>query len=334
MVRLTVDAGSRVTKIYMIGSGVVLAEATCIAYETEDGKPVYKAFGDRARALSGKSAKQTNIVNPVVEGDVVRPDLLAKLLVYFFGKLEIKPSKIKGIEVMFVMPCGFTEKLKSKYDEVARLAGIGRVSYTSHPFAAAYGHNLTLREGKHVFVLDIGYGVTNIATVSLDGVFSGFTINLGGGNIDVHLMDYVAENFGLSIGALTAERIKNEIGSFLEDDDKYMVIDGRDTETGSPASIRISASQIGEVMHLYVDKILEYVELALNKLTPEVSPSVLHGGIYLSGGMAKCYGLPEYIEERLGIEVHVSEEPALSTVMGAGTILSSEALRAKLTLMD
>ncbi len=334
MIRLTVDAGSRVTKIYMIGSGIVLAEATCVAYETQNGKPVFKAFGDRARALSGRSAKKTNIVNPVKEGDIDRPDLLAKLLVYFFGKLEIKPSKIRSVEVLFILPCGFTEKLKQKYDEVARLAGIGRVSYTSHPFAAAYGHNLTLRESNPVFVLDIGYGVTNIATVSLDGVISGFTINLGGGNIDVHLMDFVAENFDVSIGSLTAERLKNEIGSFLEDDDKYMIIDGRSTENGSPTSIGISASQIAEVMYLYIDKILEYTELALNKLSSEVASAVLHSGIYLSGGMAKCDGLPEYIASRLGIPVHVSEEPALSTVMGAGTILSSERLRALLTIMD
>ncbi len=334
MIRIAVDAGSRVTKIYMLGCGVVLAEATCIAFETVDGKPVCKAFGDRARALSGKAAKNTHIINPIKEGDIDRPDLFAQLLVYFLGKLDIKPSKLKNTEILFVMPCGFTEKLKDKYDEAAYQAGIGRVSYTSHPFAAAYGHNLTLNESNPVYILDIGYGVTNIAVISLDGVISGFTINLGGGNIDVHLIDYVADNFGLKIGILTAERLKNAIGSFLEDDDKLTVIDGISTQDGSPASIAIRASEVYDVMCIYIDKIIEYAGLVLNKLTAEVASAVMHGGIYFSGGMAKCDGLPEYIEARLGIPVHVSEEPALSTVMGAGMILSSERLRAKLTIMD
>lgn len=334
MIRLAVDAGSRVTKIYMLGCGVVLAEATCVAVQSEDGEAVYKAFGDKARALSGRSAQNTHIINPVKEGDIDRPDLLAELLVYFFGKIEIKPSKIKKIEVLFILPCGFDEELKNKYADVAEMAGIGRVCYTSHPFAAVLGHNVPLSESTPAFSLDIGYGVTNVAVISLDGIISGFTINLGGGNIDVHLMDYVAENYHLRIGTQTAERLKETIGSLLEDDDKLMILDGRNTESGAPASISIRASQIYEVMKLYVDKILEYARLVLNKLPAEVSSSVIHGGVYLSGGMVKCDGLPEYIEKQLGIPAHVSEEPALSTVMGAGAILSSELLRSKVTLMD
>ncbi len=334
MIRLAIDVGSRVTKIYKIGCGVVLAEATCVAVESENGSLVYKAFGDRARALSGKAARNTHIINPVKEGDVDRADLLADLLVYFFGKIAVKPSQIKKTEVLFVLPCGFTGRLKDKYNEVAALAGIGRVSYTSHPFAAVLGHNIPLSESIPAFCLDIGYGVTNVAVVSLDGIISGFTINLGGGNIDVHLMDEMAENYGLRIGALTAERLKNTVGSLFEDDDKTVVIDGRRTSDGSPASLAVRSPQIYGVIKLYVDKISEYASLVLNKLPAEVASAVMHGGIYLSGGMAKCDGLPEYIGDKLGIPVSVSEEPLLSAVVGAGMILSSDKLREKVTLMD
>ncbi|MDE7300552.1 MAG: rod shape-determining protein, partial [Clostridia bacterium] len=66
MNRLVIDVGSWVTKIYMLGSGVVLSEATCVAVQSEGdrGGVVVKAFGDTARALSGKAAQNTRIVNP------------------------------------------------------------------------------------------------------------------------------------------------------------------------------------------------------------------------------------------------------------------------------
>ena len=57
MKRISVDLGSGVTKIYMPGCGVVLMEATCIAVEqrVENGEKTLtvKAYGDKARALSG-----------------------------------------------------------------------------------------------------------------------------------------------------------------------------------------------------------------------------------------------------------------------------------------
>ena len=69
MTRIAIDLGSQITKMYMLGCGVVLAEATCIAVEEQknEQKTTYyiKAYGNKARALSGKSAQNTHVINPV-----------------------------------------------------------------------------------------------------------------------------------------------------------------------------------------------------------------------------------------------------------------------------
>ena len=70
MIKLAIDIGSFTTKIYMPGCGVVLAEATCVAVEEGEGSDEIKALGDRARALSGKAAQNTRIINPVTEGAI------------------------------------------------------------------------------------------------------------------------------------------------------------------------------------------------------------------------------------------------------------------------
>ena len=329
MKRVAIDFGSSETKICISGSGVVLKEATCVAVEessADAGSFIVKAFGDKARALSGRAAVNTHIVNPVFEGDIVHENLAAVLLRYFLEKIEINKSRAKRTEVIFILPCGCGEELKDKYRRLAEECSIGAVYFTVMPFAGVLGHNVSINESRPMFFIDIGYRITNIAALSQDGLISGININLGGGNIDRHIIDALEKKRNLKIGALTAERIKNAVGSLLDDDNKMTVAEGRDLESGAPASISVNSSQIYDYIVMYIDKILEYVSVVMSKLDAEVSSSILHSGIYLSGGLVKMDGLAEYIHKKTGIAVSVPDEPQLAAVIGAGAILSNDYL--------
>lgn len=331
MIKLAIDLGSWVTKIYKSGCGVVLAEPTCAAIEQLPGAQRYniKSLGEKARALSGKAAQNTHIINPISDGDIVHPDIAADMLRYFLEKIEITPRRARATEVIFVLPCGAKPDLKRKYLRLADDCNIGKVYFTQTPFAAVLGHNVPLGDSTPVFSVDIGYGLTNIAAFSLDGVIAGMSMNLGGGNIDVHIIDYMAENYNLSIGAVTAERIKNTVGSLFPGDDKVMMVDGRDATTGTPATVTVRTTNIYEVLILYVDKIIEYVSLIISKLPSEVSSSIIHSGVFLSGGLCKMDGIAEYFSEKLGITINTFDEPQLAAVIGAGTIISSEHFKNK-----
>lgn len=330
MKRLSVDFGSGTTKIYIPGCGVVLMEATCIAVEEclEKGEKflTVKACGDKARALSGRAAINTHIVNPLFEGNIVNENLASHLLSHFLQKIEVSRKAAKRYEVVFILPCGVKSEVKNAYRRVAENCGIGAVYFTYAPFASVLGHNVSINESKPMFCIDIGHSITNIAAVSQDGIISGLNVNLGGGNIDVHLIDELAENYNLKIGALTAEKLKNTVGSLLNDDNKMNVIEGREVTSGAPASIAVNSEQIYGVITTYIDKILEYVTLVLTKLPAEVSSGIMHGGVYLSGGLMKMDGLSEYIEKKLKIPVNVSEEPQLAAVIGGGSIISDDEL--------
>lgn len=336
MIRLAIDFGSSVTKIYIPGSGVVLMEATCIAVEKIDDNGErrlgVKAYGDKARALSGRAAVNTRIVNPVFEGDIVYESLAAELLKYFLGKIEITQRQARRTEAVFILPCGVKDSVKAKYRAVAEACGLAAVYFTLTPFAAVLGHNVAISESTPMFSVDIGHSITNIAALSQDGIISGINVNLGGGNIDVHLIDELAENYDLKIGSLTAERLKNTVGSLFENDNKTNVVEGRQVAGGAPASIAVNSGHIYGVITTYVDKILEYVALVLNKLPAEVASGVIHGGIYLSGGLVNLDGLPEYIENKLKIPVNIPEEPRLCSVIGGGAIISDDALLERFTV--
>jgi len=338
MKKIAVDFGSGVTKIFMAGCGVVLREATCIAveeYEERGEKKLgVKACGDRARALYGRAAVNTRIINPVFEGDIVHYDLAVRLFGYFLSKIEITPFAARRTQILFILPCGMKQEIRNKYRALAEEFGFASVYFTLVPFAAVIGQNVTVSESTPVFSLDIGYSLACMAAFSQDGVISGLSVNLGGGNIDVHIMDEIAETRNLKIGGLTAEKLKNRVGSLLPDDNKMAVAEGRDMASGAPASLSVNSEQLVEAITTYVDKILEYVNMVIAKLPAEASSSVMNGGIYLSGGLLKMDGLAEYIGKKLNVPVMLAEEPQLAAVSGGGAIISDYSLADKFATED
>ena len=309
MIKLAIDLGSSVTKIYKIGSGIVLAEASCVAVAS--GTNMVKAIGEEAKQLIGKTAEYTTIVFPVFEADIVNEQMAAVMLQYFLKKINIGRGQAKRTEVLFSVPCGAENGLLDKYYRLAEACGIGLVHFVEVPFLSAFGQNLTLNESSPVFVVDIGGGSTNIAAFSLDGIIAGIGLNIGGGNIDSHIIDVVADSFNLKIGLLTSEKLKRTAASLYEADNESMVVNGRDITSGRPRSVAVSSGDIFECA----------------KLPAEVSASVWHSGIYLSGGGAKLIGLDDYLSRKLQMDVNLAEEPQMSVVLGGGrTVGNSDIL--------
>ena len=326
MLKLAIDFGTSVTKIYKIGSGIVLAEATCVTVQKDTGE--IRAFGNEAKRLLGKTAELTDVSFPVYEGDIVNERLAGALLEYFLSKVA---SRGWGrAEALFCVPCGFKADLREKYYRVARAAGITRVGFAETPYLSALGQDVPLSESNPVFAIDIGAGETSMAAFSLDGIIAGLSMNVGGNNIDIHIIDHVAETFNLKIGSLTSEKIKNTVGSLVEFDNQSMIVNGRDITTGKPRSVSVSSSDMAFPVRIYIDKIVEYAELVLKKLPAEVSAAMCKNGVYLSGGVSGLAGIGDYIGERLQMEAHVSDQPQMAVVLGGGRAVGNAALLRKI----
>ena len=169
-----------------------------------------------------------------------------------------------------------------------------------------------------MFAIDIGAGVTSIAAFSLDGIIAGLSMNVGGSNMDVHIIDHIADTFSLKIGSLTSEKLKNTVGSLIEDDNQSTIINGRDIKSGRPRSVSVSSADIVFPIKVYIDKIAEYADLVLKKLPAEVSAAMLKNGLYLSGGVCNIAGLAEYMSGKLQMEAHLSGDPQMAVVLGGG----------------
>ena len=326
--RLALDFGTAETKIYKLGSGMVLAEPTVAAVSTDD-KFKIRAVGKDAKKLIGKTAEKTKIVFPMFEGEVVSDKVATAVLSEFLDKIEFKGG-ILGGSVVVSVPCGASFDLLRKIESIAVGAGIGTVEFVEAPILSAIGQELTLTEFSPYFIIDMGAGNTNIAAVSLEGVIAGISVNMGGNSIDTALIDFIAEEYGLQIGLVTAEKLKVKIGSLIDNDTLSSVVNGRDLTTGKPRSISISAKDIKSVVEKYYQAISELALKVLAKLPPEVSAEIRHAGIYVSGGGAKIYGLEDYFTKKFGMQVTIAKNPSYCTAFGGGIALGNPKLLKKI----
>lgn len=328
MIKLAIDLGSSMTKIYRAdaGGGVVLCEPSCVALS---GGRV-RAVGREAKRLVGKTAEYTEIVFPVYEGEIVDEFLAAEMLKRFLEKIDIKKG-IKKAEALFAIPCGADAVARSKYLAIGEDCGLKKVKLVEIPFLAALGADAVLSESEPVFSIDVGGGMTNIAVVSLCGVIAGVSMNIGGNNMDANVMERIESAKGLRVGALTAERIKNEVGSLAPSPKGATVAEGSSVETSRPASVSVQGADIADCIRVYIDKIAEYATLVLQKLPAEVAAAVNQKGVFLSGGVAKISYVPEYLSRALEMSVHVPEEAQLAVVSGGGALLRDRELFDALT---
>ncbi len=320
MIKLAIDLGSSMTKIYRAdtNSGVVLAEPSCVAVVEED---TIKAIGKDAKNLIGKTAEFTNIVYPVYEGEIVNMTLAVEMLKEFLFRIGLKPSAIKRAQVLFSVPCGISEKSLNDYLTLTEECGLKKVWFVEQPYLAALGAGSALTEFDPTFCLDIGGGVANIAVVSGVGILSGISMNIGGNNMDANIIRRLSENNKLLVGALTAEKVKNEIGSLSPSALGTMVAEGSSTVTCQPAAASVQAAEITDCIRVYINKVVEYTTEVLRTLPAEVAAIVNRNGVCLSGGVMKIPYVPQYIGSKLGMRFRVCEEPQFATVLGGGVLL-------------
>lgn len=327
--RAGIDIGTSETSVYTLGNGIVLQEPTVVALGGENGKAKVKAVGYEAKKLIGKTAENTRIVFPVFEGEVVNEKYATTMLSEYLKKIKFQRGG-----VVASVPCGAEPALIKKIDGVLSGAGISQIHFVESPVAAAIGQNIPLSESTPCFVIDMGGGVTDIAALSLDGIIAGVSVGLGGKNIDVYLIDYIAENYSLQIGLLTAERIKVQIGSLFENDSLSTVVNGRDLTTGTPRSIVIKAEDIAEPIKKYYNKIFEIASSVLSKLPPEVSAEIRHAGIYISGGASGIVGLETYYRKKFNMNINIAEEKSSCVALGLGTLIANPELLKRLKINE
>ena len=320
---LSVDLGTANTLIYACDKGIVLNEPSVVAIREKGNQRTVVAVGREAKSMLGRTPGNIAAIRPLKDGVIADFHVTEKMLQYFIHKVHqnnfIKPSP----RVLVCVPCKATQVERRAIKESALGAGAREVYLIEEPLAAAIGAGLPIEKANGSMVLDIGGGTTEVAIIALGGAVYAESVRIGGDKFDESIINYVRRKYGSLIGEVTAERIKEQIGTaYPMDEIKEIDIRGRNLAEGIPRSFTITSSEIFEALQEPLSSIVEAVRKALEKAPPELASDIAEAGMVLTGGGSLLHGIDRLLSEETGLPVVVAEDPLTCVVRGGGKAIA------------
>jgi rod shape-determining protein MreB len=234
-----IDLGTANTLVVAEGKGLIINEPSVVAYKEYNGKKKILAVGSEAKEKMGRAPGNMIVTHPLVDGVIADLDVTETMLKYFLEK----PGIIKFYrrpEVVISLPYGVTDVEKKACVQAGISAGAKKVYLIDEPMAAAVGAGLRVDLPKASMIIDIGGGTTEVAVISLFGIVHCEAVRVGGHAFDRDIVDFIKKKHNLIIGDQTAENIKIQAGTALNDAPATTAtIKGIDVTTGLPKSIQI-----------------------------------------------------------------------------------------------
>lgn len=317
-----IDLGTANILVYVKDLGIVINEPSVVAVNNKTERVV--AVGIEAKNMLGRTPQHIRTVRPIVDGVISDYEVTEEMLSYLINKANSMQKKLLRPRVVIGIPCEITNvETRAVYD-AAMSAGASEVHIIEEPIAAAVGVGLPINEAEGVMIVDIGGGTTDIAVLSLGGTVKSKSIKLAGDKLDSDIISFVKDEYKMSIGEKTAEKIKMAVGSAMPiGDTTEVVVKGRDLVTGLPKEITLSDNDIRGAMYQTIASILDSVREVIENTPPEILTDVMKNGMTLTGGGAMIKGLDTLLEMQLKLPVRIATDPLTSVVRGCGIILDN-----------
>ncbi|MBQ1837342.1 MAG: rod shape-determining protein [Neisseriaceae bacterium] len=319
---LAIDLGTANTLIYLKDKDIVLNEPSVVAMtNTHSGKPAMRAIGHEAKDMLGKTPEGIRAVRPMRDGVIADLDTTEKMLREFIRKAL--PGRIKAApRIVIGVPCGATQVEQKAIRDAAFAAGASEVELIAEPMAAAIGAGLPITTPRGSMIVDIGGGTTEIAVISLSGLVYSHSLRVAGDAFNESIINFVRRKYGMLIGEITAENLKETIGcAYPHDDVKEMRVTGRYLTEGVPKAFTVNSQDILEALEIPLRQIVQAIKIAIEQIPPELGEDIAAQGLVLTGGGALLRDLPKLLAEKTGLIITVADNPLTCVVRGAGMAL-------------
>ncbi|MCY3998693.1 MAG: rod shape-determining protein [Flavobacteriaceae bacterium] len=320
---IAIDLGTANTLI-IHKNQVVINSPSVVAINIKSNKLV--AIGAQAVQWEGRTHDEIKVIRPLQDGviaDFLASEQLIKSLVNQIPALQ-KRIFPPSLRIVICVPSGITPVERKAVIESAERVNGKEVFLIDEPMAAAIGLGIDISMPKGILIVDIGGGTTEIAVISLFGIVCGSSIRVAGNTFTRDIIQYVGDVYGTSIGEYTAEKIKVQVGSVLQDlknPPKPIKVYGKLLASGEPVEIEISHVDIAKAIESSISRMEKAVIRVLAQTPPELTGDILENGIYLAGGGSLIRGLVKRLSKTTKMKVTLSDDPLGAVVKGTGIAL-------------
>lgn len=319
---IALKLGSTITTIFKQGEGLVLKEPSMIAVTGHLKSREIKAIGKDAKRMQGRTSGAMSVISPINAGVITDSDLATAMLKGFLKKIFPRTLFRPNIKAILCVPLGISVNEKKAFEKVCYNAGIADVTLIPAIICSAVGDEIPIGTNTGKLIVNIGGGCTNIAAIAMNSIITGVNISVGGSNMCTAIEKYIMERFGLFISDGTAERVKNEIASLLENNTATTEVQGVKVDTKETESVVITSKDIYPIVVHYYSKIADAILSVINSCPPDIANDITLNGIYVFGGNSQISGLTKFMKNKLKVPVNISEN-AKTDILGAAKLLDN-----------
>lgn len=320
---LSIDLGTVNTLIYL-NNKLVLNEPSVVALRDDKNslERIVIAVGKEAKSMLGRTPESIKTIRPV-RGGIIADFTITKKMLQHFIRQVLKPGFFSpSPDVLVCVPCGATQIERRAIKESVAEAGAKDVYLIDEPIAASLGAGTDISACSGYMVINIGGGTTEIAITSINGLVYADSLRTAGDAFNDEIIRYVRSKHDVIIGEITAEKIKEDIGSaFKSSVLKKKTYTGRGITTGLPEKFIMTNNQVQEALDVPLKTVIDGIMTALENTPPELSADIAENGVMLTGGGALLEGLDKLIKDKTNLETHIPEDPITCVVRGGAIVL-------------
>ena len=316
------DLGTYEIKVYDKKQDTVWKEKNAIAIANE--KNIF-SVGDDAYDMFEKAPLNIEVVFPMKEG----------VISHFYNMQYLLENLIKkdrhfmrGSKYIVAVPTDVTEvEKRAFYDLVVHSSAKAKeVRIVERGIADAIGLGLDVQASPGIFVVNLGAETTELSILAYGGVVLNKMLKFGSITLDHAIVNSVRYNQEFLIGQLTAETLRKAFGIHSNLDSDSLSVAGRNLLTRIPEQKSISMSLVHAAIKDLMKDCSHEIHALLERTPPEVQRNIQKEGIYLTGGLANLKGIDRFLENALGIPIHVAQNPEFCATYGLKKIISSKEL--------
>jgi molecular chaperone DnaK len=242
---------------------------------------------------------------------------------------------------VITVPAYFSDSQRQATKDAGKIAGLNVLRIINEPTAASLAYGLDKKKDEKIVVFDLGGGTFDVSVLEIgDGVFEVKATNgdthLGGEDFDLHLIDYLANEFKKEQGidlrtdkmALqrlkeAAEKAKIELSSSMQTEVNLPFITA-DANGPKHLAIKLTRAKLENL----VDDLLEKLESPCRTALKDAGLSTGDmNEVILVGGMTRMPAVQERVKKIFGKEPNKGVNPDEVVAMGAaiqGAVLKGD----------
>ena len=316
------DLGTYEIKVYDKKRNTLWKEKNAIAIIDE--KTIF-SVGDDAYAMYEKSPLNIVVLFPMKEGVISHFYNMQYLLENLIKKEQ---HFTRGSKYVVAVPTDVTEvEKRAFYDLVVHSSAKAKeVRIVERGIADAIGVGLDVQRSPGIFVINLGAETTELSILAYGGVVLNKMLKFGSNTLDHAIINSVRCNQQFLIGQLTAETLRQTFGIQSQNKMDSLSVAGRNLLTRIPEQKSVPMGLVHAAMKDLMKSCAHEIHSLLERTPPEVQRNIKKDGIYLTGGLANLKGIDKFMENSLGIKIHVTSQPEFCAVNGLKEIISSKEL--------